>query len=222
MASPTKVRLTRPTYKGASLPASRKKDPPTDEPPSPLYRGGGGGSVSGVGAAVQVLEKNLQNLTPTERQALAEKLLAANLGAVEGGRDVDQWATAVTEALATALKQRGIPAYGVMPVRKVVGAASAWGPVRTFATSAGLDAFSATDRYSAFQLLAGLLVQAALEVTRRTGAPMSLKLVGNLVPTIASIFDAEFPGYLESGLGSVPFRMRIAPTKCAVALKSDL
>lgn len=203
----SRVRLTRPAYGGSSL-STKGLDKP--DPPPPSKEGERGGSLVGSDAAT-LLESKISDLTPTERLALAEKLLAANLGAVEQGRDVDMWATAITEAIAGVLKQRGIPAYAVMPVRKVVGAASAWASVKAFAASAGFEQMSVPARQSAYRLLADLLIRYASAFCQRTDAPFTLKLVGNLIPQLSNIFDREFPGYLDSGLASVPFRMRADP-----------
>ena len=211
-----RVQLTRPEYKGSPLPAARRRGGPANEdPPPPSKEGERGGSVLEAGAAASLVESQINEMTPTERLALAERLLAANLGAVEQGRDVDMWATAITEALAGAMKQKGIPAYGFMPVRKVVGAASTWAPVKAFAASAGFEGMAVAERQSAYQLLADLVVRNAVRIGRRSGIPMSLKFVGGLISQLASFFDHEFPGYLESGLASIPFRMRASPaTAC--------
>jgi hypothetical protein len=66
------------------------------------------------------------------------------------------------------------------------------------------------ERQQAYNLVAELLVQYAKVAARRSGAPMSPKLVANCSQNVAGVFDSAFPGYAASGLARMVVRARAA------------
>ncbi|MGL4650229.1 MAG: hypothetical protein ACRC1H_12545 [Caldilineaceae bacterium] len=145
-----------------------------------------------------------QALTEDQRRELIAQLsLDLHSKGTPKDRDIEMWATAVHEALQDALGGALGAQVGVLAVKKVVGAASAWAPVEEFMRRSKLQESQSRERLSLYRLLADLMVNYARKIARHTGAPLSLKLVANCSPHLAGLFDAAFPGYLASGLAHV-------------------
>lgn len=143
-------------------------------------------------------------LTAQERkQLLATLALSANAADAGKIRDVDMWTQAVYDDLqgAGGLGSSGV--QGPMVVKRALTAPSAWGAVSEFMRISKLESLKVTERQSIYGLLAKLVVDDAIQVTRKTGTPMSARLVGNCSTRVAGLFDNAFPGYLASGLALI-------------------
>lgn len=73
-----------------------------------------------------------------------------------------------------------------------------------------LQDLTVPERLLAYRLLAGLLVDYADDLSRRTGAPLSLRLVTSCADKLAGVFDQAFPGYVAAGLAPVVARQMAA------------
>lgn len=146
-------------------------------------------------------------LPATEKQQLLDHLaLQAQTTPVGSERDVDMWSVAIHEALQHALGAAGGALGGPILVKRVVGSPSSWKPVDAFMRASKMSDLQVRERQSVYGLLADLLVKHARYVARRSGAPLSPKLVGNCTGSISGVFDAAFPGYLEAGLAPIVAR----------------
>lgn len=215
-----RVLLTRPEYKGKGVTKTTinpAKDKPT--PPTPLTGGMGGGVVAGspgksistgrrIGKPTFFQEFQTQALALDiqERKELLAQLLLAQAEQADPGTDVDLWAAAVSSALQATLRGANGVTSGKLLARKLLGVSNAWAPVKDFAVAVGFDSMTRVEKQSAYQLLASLLMEHVRYVARKSGAPLSLKLVASCAPNLAGVFDQAFPGYLASGLAMLPFR----------------
>lgn len=150
---------------------------------------------------LEELVKLTEALTPTERKQLLARLsLAAQDQNTRQLRDLDMWATAVWEGLLAANGMGEGAGQGPLLVKRAL-AGSAWGPVEGFMEDSGFMDLKVVERQSLYRMLAKLVIEKAQYISRKSGAPLSAKLVANTSSNIASIFDQHFPGYLASGLG---------------------
>lgn len=189
----------------------------TPTPPPPLWRGEGGGGVI-ANRTPQQQEKKVvealmlaQQLSPEQQQALLDQLaLQTQLQRSTAEiRDVEMWSVAVYESLQKALGGGCAGSAGPQVVRRVVGSASAWRPVAQFMRAGKLTDLKVPERQSIYWMLAELLVGYARQVARRSGAPLSAKLVGNCAGSISGVFESAFPGYLQAGLAPVVARQLV-------------
>ena len=210
-----RVMLTRPTYRGhgvtrSSVDPEKRKSADGDTPlPFPFRGGEEGGAHPAVSGEVKLQELlALANKLPaTEKQQLLDHLaLQAQTTPVGSERDVDMWSVAIHEALQHALGAAGGALGGPILVKRVVGSPSSWKPVDAFMKASKMSDLQVRERQSVYGLLADLLVKHARYVARRSGAPLSPKLVGNCTGSISGVFDAAFPGYLEAGLAPIVAR----------------
>lgn len=125
-------------------------------------------------------------------------------------RDLNMWAEAIHGALEASLGGRDGEGAGVLVIRRLVGSRSAWAPVLDFMKASKLAELTVAERQSCYQLLAGLLVEHAQFVARRSGAPLGPKLISSCAGSISGIFDRSFPGYLAAGLARVVARQLTA------------
>ena len=72
-----------------------------------------------------------------------------------------------------------------------------------FLQQSGLSACTVNERQQAYHILAELVVQHARYVARKSGAPLSPKLVANCMPNLPGVFEDAFPGYLEAGVAAM-------------------
>lgn len=143
----------------------------------------------------------VEQLSSTEKKQLLAKLaLQAQINGKGDGRDLDMWALAVYDALASSIGSGGGGVQGVASVKRVLSAPNAWGPVAGFMESTKLDQLTVTERQSVYAMLAKLAVKRARAVANHGNIPMSAKLVGTCSSNLAGLFDQAFPGYLASGL----------------------
>lgn len=153
-------------------------------------------------------------LKPADRkQLLAHLALAAHDEEIRPSRDLDMWATAVYTGLTRAIGHGEGAGQGPALIKRVVGARAAWAPVQDFMVSSKLDQLQVTERRAVYDFLAVLVIARAKSVSNHVGAPLGPKLVANTAPSIAAIFDAEFPGYLASGLVRIVARRIISGYK---------
>lgn len=227
-----RVVLTRPEYVGVAaarttstlIPSTSKQarlhKHHTPPPHSPLY---GGGEVGGGVIANRTPEQQQKNeveqaldvirqFSPEQQQALLDQLaLQTQLQRSTAEiRDVEMWSVAVYESLQKALGGGGAGSAGPMLVKRVVASPSAWRPIAQFMRAGRLTGLKATERNSIYCMLADLLVGHARRVARRSGAPLSVKLVGNCAGSISGVFEAAFPGYLQAGLVPIVARQLLA------------
>jgi hypothetical protein len=150
----------------------------------------------------------LRALPAKDRKAVIDSLLLETqlIGEADAGRDLDMWAEAVHRELTRRLGSLDGGIVGPMVVRKLVAAGASWKPVEQFMAASKLSELTVTERQRAYYMLAELLVRHALTVARRSGAPMSAKLVANCTNNLAGVFEESFPGYLEAGLARMVTR----------------
>jgi hypothetical protein len=154
----------------------------------------------------------IRQFSPEQQQALLDQLaLQTQLQRSTAEiRDVEMWSVAVYESLQKALGGGGAGSAGPMLVKRVVASPSAWRPIAQFMRAGRLTGLKATERNSIYCMLADLLVGHARRVARRSGAPLSVKLVGNCAGSISGVFEAAFPGYLQAGLVPIVARQLLA------------
>lgn len=151
---------------------------------------------------VASLLEQANQLTKTERQQLLDQLALTNqlTASAASNRDVEMWSQAITDALAEVIGGEAGGDYGVMLVKRVLGSTICWRPVERFMQSSKLAELRVVERQSIYHMLARLLVKHAAYVSRRSGAPLSPKLVGSCVGSLPGVFEQNFPGYLAAGL----------------------
>lgn len=143
-------------------------------------------------------------LTPDQRRELLARLsLDSNSKHMEQARDVDMWAEAVFRALHGSGGESVMVSAGPAVVKRTVGAPQAWRPVSEFMDSSRLATLKVTERQSVYGMLAKLVTDHARRVARRSGIPLTIRLVGNCAGNVAGLFDNAFPGYLDSGLALI-------------------
>lgn len=175
---------------------------------------GGDPPMGGISPGA-VLKKNNQNqveqalsltasMTPAERQELLSRLsLELKADQPDQSRELDMWATAVHESLQDALGAQGGASAAPMLVKRAVATREAFAPISEFMERAKLKQIDVQHRLQTYRMLADMLVSHSRKIARRTGAPLSAKLVANCSPSIAALFDAAFPGYLRAGLAQI-------------------
>lgn len=181
-------------------------------PPFPLKGRGKGSPSTHVGSGgselseyEEVTRKALA-LPAKQQRELLDRLALSLSSEVPGDRDLIMWATGVCEALTSALGGAGGGEINPYLSKRLLGPASVWKPVAALAEQIGFKQLSVVERQAAYQFLALIFVEHVREVSRRSGAPLSLKLAANCAANIAGVFEAAFPGYLGSGLALMPFR----------------
>ncbi len=150
----------------------------------------------------------IKSLPEGERKKILDSLLLENQLTVEAkaDRDLDMWAEAVHRELTRRLGSLDGGLVGPGVVRKLLSAGGSWKPVEQFMAASKLCELKVVERQRAYYMLAELLVRHALVVARRSGAPMSAKLVSNCTGNLAGVFEESFPGYLEAGLARMVAR----------------
>mgnify|MGYP003507604151 len=149
-------------------------------------------------AALSLVNK----MTVAERKQLLDHLaLGMQVSKKESGkinRDLDMWLSAVVDALDSILKTGGtsVPSLGV--VKRLHSAQ--WPPVEQFMIGSKLMEMKVLERQAVYKLLAKLLVDHAHYVAKKSGAPLSTKLVFNCINNLPGLFDGAFPGYLACGM----------------------
>lgn len=126
-------------------------------------------------------------------------------------RDIDMWATAITNAIDRIHGGDGASSYGSLLVKRTLGDSRVWKPIDDFMQHSTLNNLKVVERQAVYELLAELLVEHARSLARRSGAPFSLRLVSQHTRSIADVFDNAFPGYLEAGLAPVVARQLCHP-----------
>lgn len=146
-------------------------------------------------------------LNVKERKELLDRLLLEHQNeARDDQRDVAMWATAVHQQY-TALYGSGDGVLvAPLVMKKLVQATASWEHVRRFMETSKLSELPVTERQGAYQLLAEILVRHAAQVARRSGAPLSPKLVSQCTVNLPGAFENQFPGYVAAGLAKVVAR----------------
>lgn len=159
--------------------------------------------VSKKGSAEEGLDKviNLASqLTAEQRKELLARLaLGQQAEASRPTRDQEMWSEAVYQGLKALNGAQDDTGHG-FAFKRVLSSSTAWRPVQDFMQHSDLAKLKVVERQSVYQMLAKLVVQNARWIARKSGAPVSAKLVGNCAANVGSLFDNAFPGYLESGL----------------------
>lgn len=127
---------------------------------------------------------------------------------VKHNRDADMWIEAVVETLRKVLKDGGGSVPSPAALKRLQ--ADSWEPVEVFMREANLQSLTVTERQAVFYLLAGLLVEHAKYVAKRSGAPLSAKLTFSCVRNLPGLFDEAFPGYLANGLAKTVILRKIS------------
>lgn len=145
-----------------------------------------------------------EGLTSTERAQLIARLALSQQISIKGSeRDLDMWATAAYEGLVQELGHEAGAQVGPILVKRSLAAPSAYAPVAAFMVNSGLSLQPVTKRQAVYMMLAKLVIQNAKFIARKSGAPMSAKLIASCAANISSLFDNAFPGYLKSGLAHI-------------------
>lgn len=141
-------------------------------------------------------------LTKSQRKELLDQLALSNQlsSKANDDRDLDMWATAVQTALAEVVGSEVGGNYGVLIVKRLLGSTSCWRPVEGFMISSKLSDLRVVERQAIYFMLAKLLVDHASYIAKKSGAPLSPKLVGACVGSLPGVFEQNFPGYLAAGL----------------------
>jgi len=156
-------------------------------------------------AALALSKKNKKELL--DRLLLDLQNAPSQRGAAD--RDKDMWASAVHRALLKVTGSMDGGLVGPAVVRRLVAVGTSWGHVEAFMVSSKLNEITVTDRQAVYNMLAELLVQHARYVARRSGAPLSVKLVTQCTTNLAGVFENSFPGYLEAGLAKAVARQAL-------------
>lgn len=177
-------------------------------PPLPVPLVGGKKEKVSVEEALAFTDR----LSPADRKTLLARLALAEQTAKQGtGRDLDMWAQAVYEALVQAVGTEAGAGQGPALLKRSLGLPAAWAPVVAFMEASKLRGLTVTERQSVYALLAKMVIQNARFISRKSGAPMSAKLVSNCATHVASLFDNAFPGYVASGLALMVARQLTGP-----------
>ena len=157
------------------------------------------------GTPEEVIEQLMPRLVSSAKKKFLDQLLLERQleDQTESVRDLGMWTEAVHRAFTGRLGSADGGLVGPALVRKVVSVGTSFKPVLAFMQSSKLSELTVTERQRAYYMLAELLVQHALVVARRSGVPMSVKLVSQCTNNLAGVFDAQFPGYLEAGLAKM-------------------
>lgn len=168
----------------------------------------GGAALATSSGDLQGLLNGLDKLTPTERKQLLDHLALQTISTkTDQDRDIAMWSVSVHDGLLATLGGLDMSAYGVIQIRKLLGAAKTWRPVADLATALGMDKLPVTERQYAFHVLAGVLLRFATASAQRTGASLTLPYVVNCCQSIGAAFNAAFPGYIAGGVGPLMFNM---------------
>ena len=175
-----------------------ERDPPT------ISRIGGSPASLGTGTVeLQNLLNLADQLKPKDRKELLDRLALQHgleVAPTASDRDLNMWSEAVHCALEESLGGEMGAGVGVLAIRRLVGARSAWAPVSEFMRTSKLSDLTVMERQSCYGMLAKLLVDHARYVARQSGAPLGPKLVSPCAGSIRGIVDRAFPGYLAAGL----------------------
>lgn len=147
---------------------------------------------------VEELQKAARTLTAEQRKQLLD-LLAFDVTQQTtslADRELVMWSGCVADAM----QRVTTVSYGPQLVRRALASRPAWMPVQELMKASKLAENSVNERQSIYTLLAGILVEHANYVAKKSGAPLSAKLVANCAPQLAALFDQQFPGYLAAGL----------------------
>ena len=150
---------------------------------------------------VQRILDSIKLLSPSKQKELLARLSLQNQTLANGeSRDVDMWSLAVYEALVgvDGSGDRDVP--GPMVIKRLVGASTAWRPIKDFMEASKFDELKVTERQSIYYMLAKLVVAHAAGKARYLEIPLTVRFIAGCSVHVASIFDASFPGYLKSGL----------------------
>lgn len=182
---------------------------------TPAGQGGGmpplkGGIIPPPPSDLASITSAVAGLSKKDRKALFDRLAlehrsTAGTQVDERDRDLVMFSDAISTALAAIIPIGG-PAYGPVLVRDALKPRATWQHVAAFLASTGYGALAPPEKVRVYGFLAGLLVNHALGISRRTGAPLSVKLVTNCVGQMAGLFELEFPGYLAAGFTGVVAR----------------
>lgn len=141
-----------------------------------------------------------------KKTLLARLSLAAQNRNSEPDRDKDMWAQAAYDELLRVFGQNQGVGQGLALIKRSLGASQVWAPLADFMKSSGLNKLQVTERYAVYCLLAQLVVKQAKYIANKIDAPLGVKLIGNCLVNVASLFDNAFPGYLGAGLAPIVAR----------------
>ena len=159
----------------------------------------------------QILEA-AQGLPAGERKTLLAHLaLSSQTSDTGAGRDLDMWAQAVYEAIGEAVGTDPRAGQGPALIKRTLGVPAVWAPVHAFMVASKLITIMVVERQAIYVMLAKMVVQNARFIARKSGVPLSARLVGSCAANVASLFDNAFPGYVASGLALMVAKQLCAP-----------
>lgn len=140
------------------------------------------------------------SLSTQDQQSLLDHLALQRKASRKASTDTtrsDLWFGAVTEALDTVLRSGGLASPGLGILKKNHG--DSFVAVEAFIKSAA-PTLTVTEKTALYRVLAKLLVGHADYVAKKSGAPLSAKLVFNCCQNLPGLVDSAFPGYIECGM----------------------
>ena len=150
-------------------------------------------------------------MSATEKKELLSHLALANQSSKKqssgSNRDHELWLGEVVDALGRVLMSGGRSPSSLALFKRLQGDCGS--TLDTFMEQSGLGKLKIPERVATYRILADMLVKHAEYVARKSGAPLSPKLVMNCVGNLPGLFDSAFPGYLEAGLAPVIIRRKL-------------
>lgn len=183
---------------------SPSSHPPSQTDTHPPIRGGVCVSVGASKSAS--MHEQVRGLDKKEQKALLDLLLSMQLGAQEpratvtGGRDFETWCLCIMESVTARFPAGGAALATPANLRKSLALSSAWDPVKALLDHKAVTSLTVPQHRRFLRLLADLLVAHTNNISNRTGAPFSARLLSNCAPALPSIFDNAYPGYMRAGL----------------------
>ena len=151
-------------------------------------------------AAVEEIKKRIKALSTTSRKQLLDYTLL--LSQPTASSDKDRSTLMWRDSVVRALRKRLPGAVTDLPPKVLVAESNASvRKVEDFLHSLTPVALSTPERKASYDLLADLLATRAYEIAQRASIPLSLKLILTTADQLHGVFDAAFPGYLQSGMG---------------------
>lgn len=140
------------------------------------------------------------SLSTQDQQSLLDHLALQRKASRKVSTDTtrsDLWFGAVTEALDDVLRSGGLASPGLGILKKNYG--DSFVAVETFIKSAA-PTLTVTEKTAFYRILAKLLVEHADFVAKKSGIPLSAKLLFNCMGSLPGLVDNTFPGYTQAGL----------------------
>ncbi len=134
----------------------------------------------------------------TQQQLLDYLLLLTHEEANDTDRDLEMWKASCASKLEHHLP--GTSTHVPKGTRLHTMLKESYTILTSFMAGANFGTMTVIQRKAIYEMLATLLVARAKHLASKTTAPLSLRLTFQCAADLPGLFDAAFPGYLESGL----------------------